>query len=120
MCGFLFIIIVSLFKGNTKCDFAFIIIMSLSVALAFGHRNGNKLFNNKVINYLSGLTFPFYLIHAKLIYRFQAIFPEYNAITIIGFLAGVLVGAIIVDFIVKFVIKVTREKIKPLFIQAQS
>lgn len=113
---FLFIIIYTAVVHNTDNDYAMLIFMALGVALAFGHRECNIIFNNKVINYLSGLTYALYLNHAIMLSFFKRVAPELNAAAAVGFFAILFIMAIGSDFIVKKCILICKNVIKPKLI----
>ena len=60
--GFVLVLIVSLFIGNTSLDFVYLIIISVSVALAF-LPSKSKVFDSKAIRMWSNTTLCLYLFH---------------------------------------------------------
>lgn len=110
---FLFVIIYTAFVHNTDDDYAMLIFMSLGVALAFGHRECNQLFNNKVINWLSGLTYAMYLNHAILLSVFKRYFNELNIISGLLFFIILIAMSVISDFIVKKCVSFCKKVIRP-------
>lgn len=115
--SFLFIIIYTAIVHNTDNDYAIVIFMAVAVALAFGHRRFNSVFNNKLINYLSGLTYAMYLNHAILISVFKRFAPELNALTIAAFFAILLIMSVVSQFIVDKCVYICANIIKPKLIQ---
>ena len=91
--------------------------MAGAVALAFGHRRFNSVFNNILLNYLSGLTYAMYLNHAILISVFKRFAPELNALTIAAFFAILLIMSVVSQFIVDKCVYICANIIKPKLIQ---
>lgn len=115
---FTFIIIYTAIVHNTNNDYAMVIFMSVGIALSFGHRHCTVIFNNKVINALSNLTYAMYLNHRILL----SIFKRVNLPGIFSavlFLITLVIMSVIATFIVDKCVIIIK-KIGSLFLKTDS
>ena len=102
---------------NTDDDYAIVIFMALAIALAFGHRHCNMIFNNKIVNYLSGLTYAMYLNHAILISVFRRFAPKLNILTVAAFFVILLMMSVVSRFIVDKCVYICANIVKSKLIE---
>lgn len=113
---FLSIIAYTALVHNTDNDYSMLIFMAVAVALSFGHRKCNGIFNNKVIRYLSGLTYSIYLNHAILLSVIGKFMKELNFVSAATFFVLLFVLSVVSDFIVKKAVLICKNVIKPKLI----
>jgi len=112
--GFLFVVLFSLKFGWTQTDFLMIVVLAVSITLAFLPHNG-LIFNNRIVIYLSELTFPIYLNH----YLWCGIIlPHYFAADTWsnGLFMIYIVIIVIYSMITKYIIDKIRSKINRWFV----
>lgn len=107
---FIGVITASVFMNHTRLDFAYLFVILICVYFAFLPYE-SKLFNNKFINYLGGLSYSIYLNHAIFAW---VIFAEYannwNLIRTLQYIVCVLVLSVIVDLPIRLINMVIRRK----------
>lgn len=108
--GFLFVILCSLKFGDSTTDFLFVMILTVSVAIAF-LPSESKIYQHKFIHKWSGITMSMYFVHDA--FR-TFIFPTYLGIPeSIGmkfayaalYLVVVTVSAFLFDWLIKWLVK---------------
>ena len=114
--GFLFVIVYVFFIHNTDNDYIIAVLMAVCIALAFGHRECNGIFHNKVVNYLSGLSYAMYLNHAIFLSFYKKLAWELNLFTMISFFVLLFITSVITQFIVDKCVLLWNKRIVPLMI----
>ncbi len=94
-----FVIIYTAIIHNTDDDYAMVIFMAVGIALAFGHRRCNVLFNNRVVNWLSSLTYAMYLCHGVLLSVFKRLH-----LPMLASMALFIVALVLVAWIATFIV----------------
>ncbi len=115
--GFSFIILYTAIFHNTDDDYILVILMSVCIALAFGHRHCNFIFHNKIVNYFSGLTYAIYLNHGILLSVFKRLDLEFGVLPFVLFFLAVYVMAVISTLILKGCSWLYQNKLRPLIVK---
>lgn len=108
--GFLFVILCSLVFGNSTTDFLYVMILTVSVAIAFLPAQ-TKFLQSRWLQRWSALTMSMYFVHdAFRTFLFPAVLgiPEklgMKVVYLLLYLAVVTVSAVIFEFLVKRMIK---------------
>lgn len=110
VCGFLFVILCSMKFGNSTTDFLYVLILTVSVGIAF-LPSENKIYSYKWIHSWSALTMNMYFVHDA--FR-TFIFPAYLGIPeslgmktayLLLYLVTVTASAILFEVLIKWLLK---------------
>ncbi len=108
--GFIFVILCSLKFGNSTTDFLYVIILTISVAIAF-LPSEHKIFNHRFIHRWSAITMSMYFVHDA--FR-TFIFPAYLGIPedlglklayLLLYLVVVTISAFIFEFMIQWLVR---------------
>jgi len=120
LVGFLSIfIIVNIEDASNNYDFCMLLILAISVTLAFGEKSiFYNCVNNKFIFYLEKLSLPIYLNHVWLIKLIIKVFDGMSyGLVLIFVIISSIVFSIICVYIIEKLKKLNMKKIRKIFIE---
>lgn len=109
--GFSFVILGSLVYGNSKKDYLYAIVLTISVAIGF-LPSKSQFLQSRLLQKWSGLTMSMYFVHdAFRTFIFPSVFGFTDKLSmkvsyLILYLISVTISALIFDYVIKFVLKI--------------
>lgn len=112
-------IIVNIQNASDKYDFWMLLILAISVILAFGEKSiFYNYASNKFVFYLEKLSFPIYLNHIWIIKLIMELFDEISySLTVITVIISSIVFSIICVYLIEKLKKINFKKINKIFIE---
>lgn len=114
--GYAWVLLLTFKKGSTKSDFVCVLVFFICVVLSFSRKEKNILYNNRVINYLSKISYSIYLNHIVIKNMFPLFFDssEYHLSWLLVYLIVIVVFGAVGNWIPMQAVKVFRKHKKTL------